>query len=241
MSLRPSRYPRVFTDGRDFYTENLTPGKRVYGERIWREGEREFRRWDPYRSKLSALLHKGCMDFPFHSRTRVLYLGAATGTTASHLSDICVEGTVFCVEISRKAFQGLMSLSRSRPNMYPVLSDAGKPEGYAVLVNVVDVLYEDVAQRNQVEIFLRNWKFVRPGGYGILMLKSRSVDVAKPPETIFQSTRNQLSAAGLSIIEVTRLEPYEKDHFAFLTKMPLDRTRLRDSREPRDGAGNTTD
>lgn len=218
MSLRPSRYHGVFTNSRDFYTENLIPGESVYGERIWREGEREFRRWDPYRSKLSALLHKGCTDFPFHSRTRVLYLGAATGTTASHLSDICVEGTIFCVEISRKAFQGLMSLSRSRPNVYPVLSDAAKPESYAALVNVVDVLYEDVAQRNQVEIFLRNWKFVRPGGYGILMLKSRSVDVAKLPETIFQSTRSQLSAAGFSIVQEARLEPYEKDHVAFLIK-----------------------
>jgi len=222
VSLRPSRYPGVFTDGRDFYTENLTPRESVYGERIWREGVREFRRWDPYRSKLSALLHKGCNEFPFHPRTKVLYLGAATGTTASHLSDICVEGTIFCVEISRKAFQGLMSLSLSRSNMYPVLSDAGKPESYAALVNVVDVLYEDVAQRNQVEIFLRNWKFVRPGGYGILMLKSRSVDVAKPPETIFQSARGQLSTAGFSIVQETRLEPYEKDHVAFLMKMPLD-------------------
>ena len=45
--------------GRDLYTTNLTPGRRAYGEDLRSERGVEFRRWDPFRSKLAAFLLKG--------------------------------------------------------------------------------------------------------------------------------------------------------------------------------------
>jgi len=211
----PSDIPHVYTDGDRVYTVNLDPGVAVYGERLVAQGGVEYRAWDPRRSKLAALLQKGVGVFPFGRRTDVLYLGAAQGTTVSHLSDICVEGVIHAVEVSRRAFQKLFDLSEHRPNVMPILADASMPETYEKLVAPVHTLYQDVAQRDQVEIFRRNLRFLRPGGHGILIVKARSADVTAKPQAIYEAARREL-AAELDVLQVTELDPYEADHAAIV-------------------------
>jgi fibrillarin-like pre-rRNA processing protein len=187
----------------------------VYGERLVRQGSEEYREWNPRRSKLAAFLKKGAAVFPFGSDTDVLYLGAAQGTTVSHLADVCRDGTIYAVEISRRAFQKLLDVSERRPNVMPILADAQAPENYERLVGRVGALYQDVAQRDQVGIFLRNLTFVRPGGFGLLCVKARSVDVAANPKAVYAEARRALAKA-VTVVQVVELGPYERDHAAIL-------------------------
>jgi len=161
VELRPLGVSRVFTDGRDLFTENLMPGVSVYGERLVSWRGTEFRQWDPRRSKLAALLLKGWKILPLGKGSQVLYLGAASGTTVSHVSDLCPEGTVYAVEIARRAFQKLLDIAEARHNVLPILADASAPEAYAGALSGVDFVYQDVAQRDQVEILRKN---LRRGG-----------------------------------------------------------------------------
>ncbi|HVP92352.1 MAG TPA: fibrillarin-like rRNA/tRNA 2'-O-methyltransferase, partial [Acidobacteriota bacterium] len=82
-------------------TKNLTPRINVYGERLLRVEGVEYRVWDAFRSKLAAAILKNLQTVPIEPDHRVLYLGAASGTTASHVSDIVGEkGHVYCVEFA---------------------------------------------------------------------------------------------------------------------------------------------
>ncbi len=214
----PHRLSGVYTDGRTLYTINLVPGQSVYGERLVPHLDLEYRAWNPKRSKLAAFILKGCRNFPFERRSSVLYLGAATGTTASHISDIVTEGIIYCVEISPPPFRKLVSLCEKRPNMMPILEDAHSPETYEQLMDRVDVVYQDIAQRHQVEIFLRNLRLMTRDGTAILMVKARSIDVSLDPRRVYDSVKSGLKEAGLKIIESSELAPYEKDHMVIATK-----------------------
>lgn len=218
--LRPSRYEGVFSDARDFFTLNLVPERDVYGEKLLTSQGREFRRWDPFRSKLAALMHKGCPAWPFKPDSAVLYLGAASGTTASHLSDICSRGRLYCIEISPRVFQKLLDVCSVRPNMMPFLGDANRPESYRGLFGAVDVVYQDIAQRDQLPIFLKNLPLMKPGGIGFLMIKARSVDVSANPKAVYAETAKGLGTAGYEALDPVELGPFEKDHAAFLVTKP---------------------
>lgn len=221
--IRRSDVANVFTDGDRLYTRNTVPGVAVYGERLVHQGDVEYRDWSPSRSKLAAFLVKGAAAFPFGRHTDVLYLGAAQGTTVSHLADICHEGTIYAVEISRRAFQKLLDVSERRPNVMPILGDARKPEAYRRLVGRVGAVYQDVAQRDQVGIFLANLDSLRVGGFGFLCVKARSVDVAAEPKSVYAETRRRLAGA-VTIVQVVDLQPYERDHAAFLVEKSSDET-----------------
>jgi len=53
------------------------------------EGEKtEYRVWNPFRSKLAAAILGGIDQIHMPPGSKVLYLGAASGTTVSHVSDI---------------------------------------------------------------------------------------------------------------------------------------------------------
>ncbi|HUK84302.1 MAG TPA: fibrillarin-like rRNA/tRNA 2'-O-methyltransferase, partial [Candidatus Acidoferrum sp.] len=65
-------------------TVNLTPGLNVYGERLVKVKGVEYRIWDAFRSKLAAAILKGVDNVPIEPGFKVLYLGAASGTTPSH-------------------------------------------------------------------------------------------------------------------------------------------------------------
>lgn len=192
----------------------------VYGERIL-EGRRL---WDPFRSKLAALMLKARSTArstrPVLARdARVLYLGAATGTTVSHVSDIVSEGLVYAVEFSPRSMRDLVRLCERRKNIVPILADAAHPEEYAFLVEPVDLVYQDVSQRNQAEIASRNCaRYLLPGGDLILMLKTRSVDVTARPEAVLQAETKNLQ--GLDLLQVTDLLPFHQDHWAMQAKKP---------------------
>ena len=220
MPVRSTEWEGVYADGPWLLTRNLVPGAVVYGEGLVRRGDGEFRRWDANRSKLAAYLKRGGRVWPFRIRSSVLYLGAGSGTTASHVSDVCADGTVTAVEISPRSFRDLLALSERRPNLVPILGDAAKPESYGGRIGSVDVVYQDVAQRDQEGIFLRNLELVRSGGTGFLMMKARSADVSASPAKIFDSTKRTLADAGIEVIDFRHLEPFQADHGALVVRKP---------------------
>ena len=207
----------IFREGDRLYTINLINRKRVYGERLIRKGGIEYREWDPFRSKLAGAIMKGLKKVPINEESKVLYLGAATGTTASHISDIAYDGEVFAVEISPIAIKKLIANCEERDNLYPIMADASKPEEYKE-VGEVDILYEDVAQRNQTEILIKNAKkFLKDGGYAMYAIKSRSISMEKDPKEIFDEQIEQLKEY-FSIEQKLLLEPYDKDHMFVLLR-----------------------
>lgn len=216
--IRPTGESGVFTDGVWLYTRNLVPGKTVYGEGLAREEGIEYRKWDAARSKLAAYLKRGGRTWPFRSTSSILYLGAGSGTTVSHISDLCPEGNIVAIEISPRVFRDLVSVAETRPNLVPILADASQPQSYRSHVTRVDVLYQDVAQRDQESIFLRNLDFLRPGGVGFLVLKARSVDVAARPADVYARARDTLVRQGLEVLDLRELDPFEVDHAALVVR-----------------------
>jgi len=211
------KFKGVYEIDGNIATENLNPGVKVYGERLVEIEDKEYRIWDPRRSKLSAAILNALETFPFKEDSKVLYLGASAGTTPSHISDICKTGLIYSVEFSPKMMRKLADLSHDRKNIIPILDDATKPKNYMNLLQKVDVLYSDVAQPNQSELFMDNSRlYLKENGYGILMLKSRSIDVTKAPKKIFKEEESKLKTNGFKVIEKIKLEPYEKDHMAFV-------------------------
>lgn len=218
MAIRPTGHAGVYTDGAWLLTRNLVHGKAVYGEGLLTEDGIEYRKWDATRSKLAAYLKKGGRVWPFGATTSVLYLGAGSGTTVSHLSDVCPQGAIVAIEISPRVFRDLVAVAEARANLIPLLADAARPELYRGHVGSMDVLYQDVAQRDQVSIFLRNMEYLHAGGTGMLMLKARSVDVAARPEDLYDSARQALGQAGLEILDARPLDPLQGDHAALVVR-----------------------
>jgi fibrillarin-like pre-rRNA processing protein len=208
----------VYQKNDKLFTENLhtCKGKKVYNEHLIHEKEKEFRSWNPYRSKLAAAILKN-LTFTITQNSTILYLGAATGTTVSHLSDIVKEGMVYAVENSPFAANELIPLSQKRNNIIPILEDANHPERYQIFVPIVDIIYQDISQRNQAEIFLENIKnYLKKQGIGIIMVKARSIDVSLTPAKAYNIISNTIKKHQLDIIEFIDLAPYEKDHAAIL-------------------------
>ncbi len=209
----------IYREGNKIYTKSIAPKTKVYDERIKKIKKDEFREWDPRRSKLSAAIMKGLRRIPIKSDSIILYLGAANGTTASHVADIAYKGRVYAVEISPRAMMDLMFVCEKRKNMIPILGNANHPEEYESLLEPVDLVYQDVAQKNQAEILLENCKkFLKREGYAMIAVKARSIDVAEKPSKVFARVEEKLKK-NFNIIDKRRLEPYEKDHMFYLLKM----------------------
>ncbi len=208
----------VFLKDDQVATRNLTPGISVYGEELITE-DVEYRIWNPRRSKLAAALLNGLNNVNIENTSKVLYLGASTGTTVSHISDIAYDGKIYAVEFSPVTAKKLTRLSRQRPNIYPILGDATKPKEYMNIVEKVDLVYCDVAQPTQSSLFMKNMNlFAKEDALGMLMIKARSIDVVQKPKKIFKEEEKKLKEKGFKIIEKVKLEPYEKDHISFLVE-----------------------
>ena len=201
-------------------TRSFAPGTRVYGERVVREGKDEFRFWDPYRSKLSAAMLRGLKGMPIKPGSSVLYLGAASGTTASHVSDVVGgKGVVYCVEFAPRSMRDLLGVCEVRKNMLPILADARMPEDYKKYIKgKVDVLYEDVADPSQAGILLANARaFLKKGGCAMIAIKSQSIDVAQRPEKTYEKVLAELKGA-FEVLERMDLRPFDKDHLFVLAR-----------------------
>jgi fibrillarin-like pre-rRNA processing protein len=216
--MKQLKNTEIYQHSNKLYTINPESCKniKVYGENLRTIKGIQYRSWNPFRSKLAALLSKKLIKLPFQHSTTILYLGAATGTTVSHLSDICTKGWIYAVEPSPVAAKTLMTLINQRKNIIPVIEDANHPDRYTHLISKrVDFIYQDISQRNQAEIFAMNAKrFLKEKGEGILMVKARSIDVAMKPSAAYDLVKNQLIDFGLRINDVIELSPYEKDHAA---------------------------
>ncbi len=215
------QFDGVFRVDGKLATENLAPGKKVYGERLVREGGKEYRLWEPSRSKLGAAISKGLKELAIRPGASVLYLGAANGTTASHVSDIVGKnGTVYAVEFSAVSMRDLISVCETRENLLPLLNDARLPQEYKDSVGEkVDVVFEDVADKSQIEILISNCEmFLKDGGVAMIAVKARCMDSTEAPARIFQRVERQLLDNGFEIVQKIDLEPLEIDHEFFVLK-----------------------
>jgi len=214
------RFPEVYWatlegESRRLATKNLAPGRQVYGERLVSHGGVEYRVWDPFRSKFAAAILKGLETAPVQPEHKVLYLGAASGTTASHVSDIVGEGGhVYCVEFAARSIRELVdNVCPFRLNMSPILADARFPERYAALLEKVDDIYCDIAQPQQAKVLADNADiFLKANGWIMLAVKARSIDVTKAPSEVYEQEMETLKARAFRIEEVVHLEPYDKAH-----------------------------
>jgi fibrillarin-like pre-rRNA processing protein len=216
--MQPTDHPGIYKKNDKLFTRNPEgcKGIRVYNEQLVTEDGIEYRSWNPFRSKLAAALLKG-LHLDIKPEYHLLYLGAATGTTVSHLSDILTEGTIYAVESSPIAATGLLKVSAARPNIIPLLADANHPERYQAVVPPVDLVYQDISQRNQADIFTRNiHTYLKPEGTGLIMVKARSIDVALKPKQAYDLVATFLKQKNLSIKKTLELTPFEKDHAALL-------------------------
>ena len=204
---------------KQLYTVNLTPSKNVYGERLVKENDVEYREWNAFKSKLAAIILKGSLNIGIRKNNIVLYLGSASGTTVSHVSDIVgTQGFVFAVDVAPRVMRELIFLCYERNNIAPVLADANKLNELKERISAVDIIYQDVAQKNQIDIFLKNVDlFLNGNGYALLAVKARSIDVIKNPRQIFKEIKEKLEKS-LTIIDFRELEPFQKDHCMFICK-----------------------
>ena len=218
-SVKNHKFPGIFLvhddDRSTIATQSLVPRQSVYGEKVIRVEEHDYRLWSTRRSKLAAGIKNGLREMPIQPGSRVLYLGASSGTTVSHVSDIVGnEGVVYAVEFSPQVARKLIWLSETRNNIIPIINDARHPSRYAPLVGgPIDIVYQDVAQSNQAKIFVDNLtSFCSLGAYGILAIKARSIDSTSDIDDVYNREIAELASSGMEIIDNINLEPLEKDH-----------------------------
>ncbi len=219
--IKQSRIFEVYElpERKKIFTRNLTPGKTYFSENIVMENNVEYREFDPRRSKLAAAIMNGCYNIFIRKNDVVLYLGASHGYTVSYVSDIVgKEGFVFALDSAPRVVRDLYFVAKYRNNIAPILADANNPNGYAQNVCLADIIFQDIAQRNQAEIFLKNAKLLlKENGYALIAVKARSVDVTKKPAIIFREIRAKLEKE-LTIVDFKTLEPYQIDHCMFICK-----------------------
>ncbi len=196
------------------WTQNLVPHTRVYGESLIEHAQIEYRNWNPFQSKLAAAIQNGLRQFPIEPDSKILYLGSAEGTTISHLSDILRgKGLIIGIDVSARTMSKILQLASERPHILPIIADAGKPDIYPSEIQEIsfDFLYQDIAQKNQTEIFIRNARFLKKDGFGMLVIKAPSIDSQKPAKTVIQE-QLQMLEKEFKIIQTLSLEPFEKKH-----------------------------
>lgn len=210
-------FPGVFRFEGRIATKSLAPGFIVYGEKTLKQKGVEYRLWEPSRSKLGAAIARGLKELPIRPGSSVLYLGAASGTTASHVSDIVgPNGAVYCIEFSARSMRDLIKVCEKRENMLPLLKDARFPKEYAE-VGMVDVVFEDVADPEQARILIENAVLLKKGGVAMIAIKARCVSSTDEPQKVYAQVKKQLSSA-FEITQEIDLAPFEEDHLFLVLK-----------------------
>ncbi|KAH9180806.1 Fibrillarin-domain-containing protein [Lactarius sanguifluus] len=221
--VEPHKHEGIFiAKGKEsmLVTKNLVPGESVYGEkRISIEtgedgGKIEYRVWNPFRSKLAAGVLGGMDKIFIVPGAKVLYLGAASGTSVSHVADIVgPEGVVYAVEFSPRSGRDLINMAKKRTNVIPIVEDARFPQKYRMLLSTVDVIFADVAQPDQARIVAHNaHQFLRVDGHAVISIKANCIDSTAPAEAVFSREIDALRAEMFKPLEQITLEPYERDH-----------------------------
>ncbi|CBY24658.1 unnamed protein product [Oikopleura dioica] len=219
--VEPHRHGGVFiAKGKEdvLVTKNLVPGNTVYGEKKIEVKKHifkvEYRSWNPFRSKLAAAILGGVDKIHIAPGKKVLYLGAASGTTVSHVSDIVgPQGLVYAVEFSHRSGRDLLNVAKTRTNIVPIIEDARHPHKYRILVGMVDCVFADVAQPDQTRIVaLNSHHFLKAGGHFVISIKASCIDSTAKPEAVFASEVKKMKAEKMKPQEQLTLEPYERDH-----------------------------
>ncbi|PIN85986.1 fibrillarin [Candidatus Woesearchaeota archaeon CG10_big_fil_rev_8_21_14_0_10_44_13] len=223
--ITPHRLKGLYTDGKRLFTRSIAPGRRPFEERVFKDQGTEYRQIDPKKSKLAAAIAKGVSQIGVMPGDTVLYLGASHGYTPSFMSDIVGDGAegrgfIFALDFAPRVVRDLVFVSQDRKNIAPIMADANHPEQYFHKVMQVDYVYQDIAQKNQAEIFLKNCRmFLKKEGFAFLAVKSRSVDIAKKPKAVFNEIRDMLERSkDFVIVDYRELDPLEKDHCIFMCK-----------------------
>jgi fibrillarin-like pre-rRNA processing protein len=205
--------------GKKIFTKSILPGRTHFEERVTRQGKEEFREFDPRRSKLAAMIFKGCTNIGIRKNDIVLYLGSSHGYTPSFVSDIVgEEGLVFGIDPAPRVMRDFIFLAEERQNLVPVLASANHPEEYINRICQADIVYQDLAQKNQLDIFVKNCNvFLKKGGYGLFAVKARSIDVKRKPKDLFIEIRKELEKL-FTVIDYKTLDPMEKDHCMIIVK-----------------------
>lgn len=217
-------FPNVYSSGSHtnikLYTQNECKGMRVYGENLILINGIEFRDWDPFRSKLAALLLLKPKLELFIEEQTCLYLGASSGTTISHLSDMLARGIIFGVEVAERSIRQLIQNTSQRENVIPILGDANYPESYAKSIfKEVDIIYQDVAQPNQAEIAIKNCNYyLRKNGYLIFVIKSQSIDSVGKIEKIYQEEKKTLESSDYEILESINIHKFAANHLILIAQ-----------------------
>jgi len=172
-----------------------------------------WRAWDPQRSKLAAMVEAG-LALPIVAGDPVLYLGAAAGTTASHVADLA---PTYAVEFAPRPARDLVANARDRDRLFPLLVDAREPASYAHVVEPVETIVQDVATRDQAGVALANRDFLREDGRLALAIKARSVDVTSDPEAVFEAVLADLRE-GYEVLDRARLDRYHEDHLGVIAR-----------------------
>lgn len=221
MKVNPhKKFEGIFVVDGKFATINLTPGYKVYGEQLVKEKNIEYRIWDFWRSKPAAAIKNGLKEFPLKKGMKILYLGIASGTTASHFSDIVdKEGIIYGVDVAERVLRELVAHAEKRGNIIPILADARKPEEYEdTVLEKVDLLYEDVANPDQIQILIRNAeKFLKSNGFAAIAIKSQSISSTKPPKEVYRECLKELEK-HFEILDKVELDPFEKAHLFLVLK-----------------------
>jgi rRNA 2'-O-methyltransferase fibrillarin len=223
--VQPHRHAGIFlARGKDdvLVTLNSTPGKDVYGEKRISVEEKvgddsvkkEYRVWNPFRSKLAAGVIGGLDDIFIKPGSKVLYIGAASGTTVSHVSDIVgPSGVVYAVEFSHRCGRDLINMAKSRTNVVPIIEDARHPLKYRMLMSMVDCIFADVAQPDQARIVAINaHNFLKNNGHVVISIKANCIDSTVAAEQVFSSEVKKMRLEQMKPLEQITLEPYERDH-----------------------------
>ncbi|KAI8505362.1 hypothetical protein Bbelb_165510 [Branchiostoma belcheri] len=219
--VEPHRHAGVFISrGKEdsLVTKNMVVGESVYGEKriTVEEGETklEYRVWNPFRSKLAAAILGGIDQIHMAPGSKVLYLGAASGTTVSHVSDLVgPEGLVYAVEFSHRSGRDLLNVAKKRTNIIPIIEDARHPHKYRMLVGMVDTIFADVAQPDQTRIVAINaHNFLKNDGHFVISIKANCIDSTASAEAVFAGEVKKMKAEKMHPKEQLTLEPYERDH-----------------------------
>ncbi len=221
MRVERTKFEGVFKLNEGFATINLVPGYRSSNEELVTVGGKEYRTWDYHTSKPSAALKKRLGVLPLQKGDKVLYLGMAEGKTVSFFSDIVGrEGIVYGVELSERSLRESIPMCEKRGNLVPILGDARRPELYEnVVMEKVDLVFEDVASDDQIPILIRNCeKFLKPKGHAMIAIKSQSIDVTKNPQQIYQECLAELGK-HFEILDKVELDPFEKHHLYVVLRL----------------------
>ncbi|KAG6723095.1 hypothetical protein I3842_03G192100 [Carya illinoinensis] len=220
--VEPHRHGGVFiAKGKEdaIVTKNLVPSEAVYNEkRIYVHNEDgtkvEYRVWNPFWSKLAVAIIGGVDEIWIKPGARVLYLGVASGTTVSHVSDIVgPTGVVYAVAFSHRSGRDLVNMAKKHTNVIPIIEDARHPSKYRILVGMVDVIFSDVTQPDWARILALNASyFLKAGGHFVISIKANYIDSTQPAEVVFQSEVNKLNQDQFKPFEQVMLESYERDH-----------------------------